>query len=62
MKRKYVIMEWDDSINPQDQSIDPAEPIDVVSTVERAEEICLAMEAEHPGFIYYWREVISSEG
>lgn len=61
MSRKYVIMEWDNSINPNDHSIEPAEPVDIVSTMTKADEVCTKMEAENPGFIYYWREVISSE-
>lgn len=61
MTRKYVIMQWDDSINPIDNSTEPAEPVDVVSTMTRADEICTKMEAENPEFIFFWREVISSE-
>ena len=61
MKRMYVIMQWDNGINPQDSSTEPAEPIDIVSTIERAEQICFEMERDNPEFIFYWREVISSE-
>ena len=61
MKRVYVVMEWDNLINPLDHSTEGAEPIDVVSTMSAAEDICNKREKDHPEFIYYWREVISSE-
>ena len=59
MSRKYVIIK---RIDTMDFIVDPEEPIvDIVSTMTRADEICAEMEEENPGFIYYWREVISSE-
>lgn len=61
MKRVYVVMEWDSAISPLDHSVEGAEPIDVVSTMDAAEGICDKMQEEHPEFTYYWREVISSE-
>lgn len=60
MSRKYVIMkdteldgEWDTT------------PYDVVSSMERAEEICRVEESKafdnNEDAVYYWCEVISSE-
>lgn len=58
MKRTYVIM-CDTYDGPEYIGTDP---VDVVSTMEKAEEVCYQMEAETPESIFYWREVISSEG
>lgn len=60
MKRVYVIMrEMEDSFGTV------TEPYDVVSSMDDAERICYEMEAtankEKQPFVYYWREVISSE-
>lgn len=54
MKRVYIVYEeLEDSNYPT--------PIDVVSSLDRAETLCYQLESEHLGFIYWWREVISSE-
>lgn len=57
MKRVYVIM--CDTYDGAD--FVGTDPVDVVSSMERAEEVCFEMENESPNDIYYWREVISSE-
>ena len=57
MKRMYVIMR-----DNQDEYERPViEPIDVVSTMTQAEDICSEKEGTEGDCIYYWREVISSE-
>ena len=56
MKRVYVVIrELEDSFG-EIWGIE-----DVVSTMTRADEICNELEAQNPGQLYYWREVISSE-
>lgn len=57
MKRVYVIIcELEDS-GGSVWSIE-----DVVSSMTTADNICTQLEKENPAHIYYWREVISSEG
>lgn len=56
MKRMYVIMREDiREYNPF------PEPYDVVSSMVKADEICMEQEEADITHIYYWREVISSE-
>ena len=57
MKRMYVIM---GDIYNDDGSLETL-PIDVVSTLDRAEDVCTEFETEYPQNIYFWYEVISSE-
>lgn len=57
MKRVYVIM----CDLFKDGDFIETNPVDVVSTMERAEDVCLEFEQEYPSNVYYWREVISSE-
>lgn len=57
MKRVYVIM-CDFYDNGEYINTDP---VDVVSSLTKAEDICVELEAENPNGVYYWREVISSE-
>lgn len=60
MSRKYVIMK-DTELDGEWYPI----PYDVVSSMERAEEICLVEERKSfdngEDAVYYWCEVISSE-
>ena len=58
MTRKYVIM--CDTYDEENQ-FTATDPVDVVSTMTQAEEVCFNLEADDPDGIYYWREVISSE-
>lgn len=57
MKRVYVIMcdSYDNG-----EFID-TDPVDVVFSLTKAEDICVELEAEDPANVYYWREIISSE-
>ena len=57
MKRVYVIM--CDSYDGGDYL--DTNPIDVVSSMTQAEELCYKYENENKDGVYYWREVISSE-
>lgn len=57
MKRVYVVM--GDIF--EDGDLVETNPVDVVSTMERAEDVCLEFEQEYSSNVYYWREVISSE-
>lgn len=57
MKRVYVVM--GDIF--EDGNLVETNPVDVVSDMERAEDVCLEFEQEYPSNVYYWREVISSE-
>lgn len=54
MKRMYIIYE-------ELEDSDCADPIDVLSSIDKAEEVCFELEDLNPGFIYWWREIISSE-
>lgn len=58
MKRIYVIM----CDNISNDEYTTTEPVDVVSSLTEAEELCFQYEAENSNKIYYYREVISSEG
>ena len=57
MKRVYVIM--CDLFDNGD--FVETDTVDVVSTMDDAEEVCFEFEQEYPSNVYYWREVISSE-
>lgn len=59
MKRVYVILS---DTYDKDGNLFDTEPVDVVSTMTDAEHLCFEYEAENPDSVYYWREVISSEG
>lgn len=54
MKRMYVIMR-------ERISGDDVQPVDVVSSMSKAEDVCYENEIADINHIYYWREVISSE-
>ena len=61
MNRIYVIMEDCYNYDPYNGDKDSAEPIDFRLTETEAEDLCFEYESEHPGNVYYWREVIASE-
>lgn len=58
MRQIYVIMEDLGNYDPYDGEKDSAEPIDFKDSMTEAENACLEYEAQNPGNIYYWREVI----
>lgn len=61
MKRVYVIIKKEDIMKLDWNELPEFEILDIVSSLDRAEDICREEEANNPGYFYYWREVISSE-
>lgn len=57
MKRVYVIM--GDQYNGGEYR--DTFPVDVVSTIYRAEELCTLYESENPDVVYYYREITVDE-
>lgn len=58
MTRMYVIM----CDTPDEEGFYNTYPVDVSSSIARAEDLCFQYENENPDDIYYYREVITSEG
>lgn len=57
MNRMYVIM----CDTPDEEGFYNTYPVDVSSSIARAEDLCFQYENENPDNIYYYREVITSE-